>query len=226
LVAKLPSTIRVAIFLFGGDAREAGDPPRGYRFGEIGCQTDLSLLLVDRPEGLSGHSSAFQGRFTRRFVECIQHFLSVAKLGYSARCSNGAYANGGDIPWPKNVIPWNGQIAPTSFLQRLVGKWAGDDTDGSYWIFQTVDVVGSQVTMLVGFSPSPLTLGTNAWTPGATVKELIFSVDEPQKSLDWQSPVNGYRYVLRASERGSLLVDVHPPDNRNVWRAEFPRMGD
>ncbi len=225
LAGAKPAT-SLAIFLFESDTREAGDPPRGYRIGEIARERKLPLLLIDRPAGLSGHFSASQGRFTRRYAECLNDFLTSPKVEFSTQCRPGAYARGADIPWPRNAILWHGTVPPNSALRRFVGKWVGDSIDGTYWIFQTADISDPIALMLVGFSPSPLSLGTPSWTLGPRVSEMIFSVNEERQQLEWVSPSNDLQYTLRVGGDGRLILQARQPKVGKTWQAEFAKASD
>jgi hypothetical protein len=226
LFEQASPTVRIVMFLFASDTWEAGDPPRGMRLSAVGRERGLPLLLIDRPAGLSGHTSASGGRFTRRYVECIDQFLTASSVDFRDRCQKTRYATGLDILWPKNARTWEGSLPDRSFLNGLIGKWAGDSADGTFWIFQTVNVTDKYVSVLVGLSPPPTAIGTEPWFRGPVVEELTFSINTSEKRLEWTSPTNGYRYFLRSDGTGDLMLESAPPGSSEIWRTRIPAVKD
>lgn len=78
LVAEaLPSRTRVAFAQFAGDPFMS-DAETRIRLMERLRPSVAALLLIDRPDGLSGHFGGAGDPFSRRFAACLLHFATDA----------------------------------------------------------------------------------------------------------------------------------------------------
>ena len=74
IMAGVPDTrTRVAFVQFSGDTF-IGDPDRRTRLMQGAAPRLGALLLIDRPEGFTGHGASATAAFGRRYGECLMHF--------------------------------------------------------------------------------------------------------------------------------------------------------
>jgi dienelactone hydrolase len=124
---------RVMLFLFDGDPRENVPGGRGERSQRALTKAGVPFVVINKPVDFWGHSAAGTGRFTRRYGECIVHFVAADTLPagrQSCDLTTGAAA-GADIPMSKRLeIAQPGGDTPAS-LVGFAGQWYGDYEDGA-----------------------------------------------------------------------------------------------
>lgn len=78
VLARLPAGAkakRVAAFFFEGDRLEAVEERRAVAIRRGLQQSDSTFVIVDRPPDLYGHSAGGEGRFVRRYRDCLLKFV-------------------------------------------------------------------------------------------------------------------------------------------------------
>jgi hypothetical protein len=81
--------VPVALFLFTGDPYDPDPVARAaYAREQLGAG-GTPLLVIERPDGFTGHRGAQDARFNRRFGACILGFLEAPPSGPAACPDDG-----------------------------------------------------------------------------------------------------------------------------------------
>lgn len=192
---------RVFVAYFNGDAREAVPEGRGPATREALERAGVPYWVLDRPPEIVGHAALSEGRFGRRYAECLETFFRAGdRPAGSFDCSpTGGYARGGDIDYP-TIAP--ADVSETTFVSDavapLLGQWRGDSDMGAYVILTSAAVWRGSVQFVLGFSPIPES-GDTPW-----IRELWFKVADDGTAVFSQRSGLTYRLRLVAPDRALL----------------------
>ena len=79
LIGRIADTpTAVALFVFDGDPF---DPDPAARAGYARTHLGASLLVIERPSGITGHAGASSATFNRRYGGCVIDFFTVPRPG-------------------------------------------------------------------------------------------------------------------------------------------------
>lgn len=158
--ARLPHVFpgtRVMVMDFAGDVRADTKGGRGAIFRDALAQAGAAAIVLDKPPGFVGHTSAMTGRFARIYGNCITRFLDPAPLPENFSCdTSSGPAVAADLPLPPDAlgVPARG----------LLGPWVGIYTNGDARILVVTQAQGNVVQVVWSWSDGPL--GKKVRAPG------------------------------------------------------------
>ena len=192
---------RIAVFFFEGDPLE--EVERGPATRRALRSSGTSFMVVDHPADLSGHGAAAQGRFTRRYRDCVLQFLRAAEMPRGEiSCDTGSgYAVGAEIGFPASArLPDLAAPANPAF-RPYIGRWQGDSPTGAYMIMEAVEVRADGIVFSIGRSPMPL----SAERPRHG--NLTFQVDEAGQRLVCVASCGAHPLQVRLMSPTELQFD-------------------
>lgn len=209
---------RVALFFFKDDPREAVAIKRGDMSRPALAKREVSYLIEDQPDGLSGHGAIGLGRFNRRYLDCTADFFAAVVLPAGEQHCNlsSGYATGADIRFPKATVASPRDVT-TAALRGYSGRWQGDDEYGRYWILLSSEFSENSVTFLFGHSPAPNNAKSSSW-----VRELKFlpSKEDPDR-LEHVSAAMKTTFLVKLLSNGDLELTIKPLGDDRVYAPAF-----
>lgn len=140
---------RIMISYFADDPYDPGG--RGPRSDELLAAHGVPHLVIDRPEGFSGHASANSGLFLRRFGACVLAVAGDGPMPTRASCeSNWGKAPSAELPLPPKLAlaaPGGGPADP------FLGKWYGYYSNGRELMLAIERAAGAEVEALYAIGP-------------------------------------------------------------------------
>ncbi|MGO8917675.1 MAG: alpha/beta hydrolase [Stellaceae bacterium] len=143
---------RIMISYFKDDPYDPGG--RGPRSDELLAAHDVPHLVIDQPDGFSGHSSDDTGLFLRRFGACVLAVAGDGPMPSRARCeSDWGKAPSAELPLPPAfALAASGGGPAGPFL----GKWYGYYPDGRELMLAIERTTGAEVEALYATGPGLL----------------------------------------------------------------------
>ncbi|HMK67265.1 MAG TPA: hypothetical protein VK433_01860 [Stellaceae bacterium] len=143
--------VRTMVAYFANDPYDPGG--RGARTEEILARHAVPHLLLDRPEGFSGHGSGESGRFLRRFGNCVLAVAGDGPVPQQRDCETAW----GDVPRDAIPLPKDLMIAPTSggAGAAFLGKWWGTYDVGREVMLVVTKAEGDKVEAVYAVSNLP-----------------------------------------------------------------------
>jgi len=144
-------TGRIMIAFFTDDPFDPGG--RGAEAEAILTRHGVPHLIVDRPEGLSGHGASSSGLFYRRFGPCLRTMVgdgAVPKLG-ECQTDWGSKPSG-EVQLPKDLAI---AAAGTGPAAAFLGKWWGVYSNGRELVLAVERANGESVQAVYATGPLP-----------------------------------------------------------------------
>jgi predicted esterase len=142
---------RIMISYFRDDPYDPGG--RGERSDEILSQHGVSHLVLDRPEGLTGHGAGESAYFYRRFGPCVLALVEDGAVPQRKACeTHWGDEPSGEIPLPRNLTITPGASGPAA---RFVGRWYGTYTSGLEVMLFVTRVDGDWAEAVYAWGPKP-----------------------------------------------------------------------
>jgi hypothetical protein len=142
---------RIMISYFRDDPYDPGG--RGPRSDEILSQHGVAHLVLDRPDGLTGHGAGERAYFYRRFAPCVLALAGDGAVPQRKPCeTRWGDEPSGEIPLPRNLT-----IAPrpSGPGERFVGKWWGTTVGGREIMLVVTRLDGDWVEAVYAAGPEP-----------------------------------------------------------------------
>ena len=192
---------RIMISYFKDDPFDPGG--RGPRSDALLAAHGVPHLVLDQPEGFSGHGSGDTGLFLRRFGPCLLAVAGDGPMPTRAGCDSGwGRAPSADLPLPPHLtlaVPDGGPADP------FLGKWYGCYVNGRELMLAIERAEGAEVEALYAIGR-----GVQAGQPPA-ISHRAGRVDEG--SLVFAEPGKStLRYRPRPD--GALDASWLAPDGR------------
>jgi hypothetical protein len=144
---------RIMIGLFKDDPYDPGG--RGEKSDELLAAHGVPHLVLDRPEGFSGHFSANGGLFVRRFGACLLAVAGDGPMPTRAGCDSGwGTAPSAELPVPPGLV----LAAPSGGpADAFLGKWYGYYQNGRELMLaiERADAAAVEAAYVVGPGLSP-----------------------------------------------------------------------
>lgn len=143
---------RIMIAYFEDDPYDPGG--RGAKSNEILAEHGVPHLIVDRPEGFSGHLGGDTGLFLRRFGACVLAVANDGPMPTRSSCeSDWGRRPSAELKLPPDLVI----AAPTgdAATDRFLGKWYGYYDNGRELMLVIEHVAGDAVEAVYALGPMP-----------------------------------------------------------------------
>jgi dienelactone hydrolase len=202
---------RIMITYFADDPYDPGG--RGAKSEELLAAQNVPHLVIDRPEGFSGHGSGNSGLFLRRFGGCLLALAGDGPVPRREDCeSDWGRAPSGELKLPAKLTlakPSGGEADP------FLGKWYGYYANGREIIMaiESVSAEDIEAVYAIGGTPDGAAKPQLSHRHGRLAEgKLVF--DEPGQ--------NPQRYALRPD--GALDLHWSAADGRSFLEATLHRL--
>ena len=202
---------RIMVSYFRDDPFDPGG--RGPQTAEILARHGVAHLVIDQPDGLSGHGAGGSGSFYRRFGACVLAMVGDGPVPQRNECeSHWGEAPSGDVPLPKDLVitaPLEGPVA------RFVGKWWGTYVNGREAILVVTGGAGDRIEAIYAEGPPVGSAGKSGFT--ARTGQLsgdTLAFDEPGKPT----------LRCRLNAEGILDAEWVSPDGRSRLTSALRRL--
>jgi len=136
---------RIMLSFFDNDPYDPGG--RGVKTAEILTKAAVPHLVIDLPEGFTGHGAGNGDLFARRFGDCILAMAADGPVPQKGACENAAW---GKKPSKDLDIPDSLRVAAPGgkdpAIERYFGKWYGVYPNGREFLFAIEAVNGTEVS--------------------------------------------------------------------------------
>jgi dienelactone hydrolase len=140
---------RIMITYFKDDPYDPGG--RGPRSEELLAAHDVPHLVIDQPEGFSGHSAGDSVLFLRRFGSCMLAVAGNGPMPSAETCDSGwGSMPSADLPWPPRLTLAAPDGGPAD---RFLGKWYGCDLDGRELLLAIERAADTEVEAVYALGP-------------------------------------------------------------------------
>jgi dienelactone hydrolase len=144
---------RIMISYFSDDPYDPGG--RGAKAEEKLTSHDVEHLVIDRPEGITGHLGGDSGLFMRRFGGCILAVAGDGPMPTRAGCeSSWGRAPSIELKLPADLViaAPKGDGTP---VEPFLGKWYGYYDNGRELMLVVERVDGAEVEAVYAVGPAP-----------------------------------------------------------------------
>jgi dienelactone hydrolase len=202
---------RIMISYFGDDPFDPGG--RGEKSDELLAAHAVPHLVLDRPEGLGGHSAGNSGLFVRRFGACVLAVAGDGPMPARAACeSDWGKTPSAEFARAANFRPATPSGGPAD---RFLGKWYGAYGNGREAMLVIEHATGGEVeaAYLVGAGPDAASPPALVRRSGHVDQEKLVFQEKGQPTL---------RYALRPD--GMLDAQWVAADEFSRLSAAFHRV--
>ena len=197
---------RVMISYFADDPYDPGG--RGSRSDALLAAHDVPHLVIDRPEGFSGHGSGNTGLFLRRFGACVLAVAGDGPMPTRAGCeSDWGRAPSAALPLPPDLVvaePGGGPADP------FLGKWYGYYPDGRELLLAIERAAGSEVQALYAVGAGPYSGQSPAATSrtGRVAADALVFEEKGRSTLRFALHPDGRLDALWIAADGGSRLDA------------------
>jgi hypothetical protein len=162
-------------------------------------------LIIDRPDGFTGHNSGDTGLFQRRFGACALAVAAAGPMPTFGQCASDF----GRLPSAALKLPANLSVATPSGgpADPFLGKWYGADDDGRELMLVVERAAGDAVEAVYayGAGPSPERKAGVSHRDGRVLGDTLVFEGSDQSTLRFHRVEGALRVQWTAADGKSVL---------------------